>query len=177
MWVANGILFNHESPRRGETFVTRKITRALARMRLGLQERLTLGNLYAKRDWGYAPDYVKAMWMVLQLPQPDDFVIATGESHTVKEFVDAAFGHAGYSLEWKGEGLEERALDADTGDVRVEVSERYFRPSEVDSLLGDPRKAQERMGWEPSVAFQELVATMVEGDHERERKRLEGTNG
>jgi GDPmannose 4,6-dehydratase len=145
--VSNGILFNHESPRRGETFVTRKVTRAVARIKAGLQEKLYLGNLEASRDWGYAPDYVEAMWLMLQADEPEDFVIATGETHTVREFVEAAFEHAG--LEW---------------EPHVEIDERYFRPSEVDVLLGDASKAEERLGWKPKVSFAELVKIMVDAD-------------
>jgi GDPmannose 4,6-dehydratase len=147
LFATNGILFNHESPRRGETFVTRKITRALARIKAGLQEKLFLGNLDASRDWGYAPDYVEAMWMMLQADEPEDFVIASGETHTVREFLEAAFAHVG--LDW---------------EPHVEIDPRYFRPSEVDLLLGDPGKARERLGWEPKVRFEELVRIMVDAD-------------
>jgi GDPmannose 4,6-dehydratase len=147
MYACNGILFNHESERRGETFVTRKITRAVARIKHGLQDKLYLGNLDAKRDWGYAPDYVEAMWMMLQADAPDDYVIATGETHSVREFLELAFAHAG--LEW---------------ETHVEIDPRYFRPSEVDALLGDPSKARERLGWAPKVGFEELVRIMVEAD-------------
>jgi len=147
LFATNGILFNHESPRRGETFVTRKITRALARIKAGLQEKLFLGNLDASRDWGYAPDYVEAMWLMLQADEPEDFVIASGETHTVREFLEAAFAHAG--LDW---------------EPHVEIDPRYFRPSEVDLLLGDPGKARERLGWEPKVRFEELVRIMVDAD-------------
>jgi GDPmannose 4,6-dehydratase len=147
MYACNGILFNHESERRGETFVTRKITRAVARIKHGLQDKLYLGNLEAKRDWGYAPDYVEAMWMMLQAEAPDDYVIATGETHSVREFLEHAFTHAG--LEW---------------EAHVEIDPRYFRPSEVDVLLGDSTKARERLGWAPKVGFQELVRIMVDAD-------------
>jgi GDPmannose 4,6-dehydratase len=147
MFAANGILFNHESPRRGETFVTRKITRALARIKAGLQDKLYLGNLEAKRDWGYAPDYAEAMWLMLQAAEPDDFVVATGETHSVREFLEAAFGHAG--LDWEG---------------HVEIDPRYFRPSEVDVLLGDGTKARDTLGWQPTVGFDELVRIMVDAD-------------
>jgi GDPmannose 4,6-dehydratase len=147
MFTANGILFNHESPRRGETFVTRKITRAVARIRAGLQDKLFLGNLDAKRDWGYAPDFAEAMWMMVQADEPDDFVIATGEAHSVREFLDAAFGRAG--LDW---------------EPHVEVDPRYFRPSEVDELLGDASRARAAIGWEPRVRFEELVRIMVDAD-------------
>jgi len=147
LYAVNGILFNHESPRRGETFVTRKITRAVARIKLGLQKKLYLGNLEARRDWGYAPDYVEAMWLMLQQDTPDDFVIATGESHSVREFLEAAFGYAG--LDWR---------------EYVEIDPRYFRPTEVDFLLGDGSKARDRLGWRPKVGFQELVRIMVDAD-------------
>jgi GDPmannose 4,6-dehydratase len=147
MYACNGILFNHESERRGETFVTRKITRAVARIKHGLQDKLYLGNLDAKRDWGYAPDYVEAMWMMLQADAPDDYVIATGETHSVREFLEHAFAHAG--LDW---------------EPHVEIDPRYFRPSEVDVLLGDASKARERLGWEPKVGFEELVRIMVDAD-------------
>jgi GDPmannose 4,6-dehydratase len=153
MFICNGILFNHESPRRGETFVTRKITRAATRIKLGLQDRLYLGNLDARRDWGYAGDYVEAMWLMLQQPEPDDYVIATGEAHSVREFLEAAFGLLG--LDWR---------------EYVVVDPRYFRPTEVDCLLGDPKKAQERLGWRPRVGFKELVRIMVEHDLELARQ-------
>jgi GDPmannose 4,6-dehydratase len=175
MWIANGILFNHESPRRGETFVTRKITRALARIKLGIQDKLILGNLYAKRDWGYAPDYVEAMWLMLQQDEPDDYVIATGESHTVKEFVERAFSYAGFEIIWEGKGLDEKGLDAKTGKVLIEVSEKYFRPTEVEFLLGDASKAKEKLGWQPKVTFEKLIQIMVDEDLKRERMLLEGT--
>jgi GDPmannose 4,6-dehydratase len=147
MFAVNGILFNHESPRRGETFVTRKITRAVARIKAGLQDKLYMGNLDAERDWGYAPDFVEAMWMMLQADEPDDYVVATGEKHSVREALDAAFAHAG--------------LDP---DEHVEIDSRYFRPSEVDSLLGDASKAREKLGWEPKVRFRELIELMVDAD-------------
>ena len=179
LFAVNGILFNHASPRRGETFVTRKITRAAGRIRHGLQEKLFLGNLGAKRDWGYAPEYVEAMWRMLQVEEPDDYVVATGETHTVREFCAEAFRVAGFELEWTGEGREERGVDKATGRVLVEVDPRYFRPAEVDLLLGDPSKAKRVLGWEPKVTFRELVRTMVEADLElaaaeewaRERKK------
>ncbi len=153
MFICNGILFNHESPRRGETFVTRKITRAATRIKLGLQDRLYLGNLDARRDWGYAGDYVEAMWLMLQQPEPDDYVVATGEAHSVREFLEAAFGLLG--LDWR---------------EYVVVDPRYFRPTEVDCLQGDPKKAQERLGWRPKVGFKELVQIMVEHDLELARQ-------
>ncbi len=163
MFACNGILFNHESPVRGETFVTRKITRAVARIKLRLQDKMYLGNLDAKRDWGYAGDYVKAMWLMLQQDYPDDFVIATGETHTVREFVELAFARAGIDLTWRGQGREEKGIDAE-GRTLVEIDPRYFRPTEVDFLLGDPAKAKEKLGWEPKVKFKELINLMVDSD-------------
>ena len=163
MFAVNGILFNHESPRRGETFVTRKITRAAAAISAGKQERLYLGNLDAKRDWGFAGDYVKAMWMMLQAEVPDDFVIATGITTTVRDFCDVAFSHAGLPLEWRGTGVDEKGYDAN-GRVIVEVDPRYFRPAEVDLLLGDATKAKEILGWEPQVKVDELCRMMVDAD-------------
>jgi GDPmannose 4,6-dehydratase len=159
LFACSGILFNHESPRRGETFVTRKITKAAARIKLGLQQDLYLGNLDAKRDWGYAGDYVEAMWLMLQQPQPDDYVIATGETHTVREFLDVAFGHL--DLDWK---------------KYVKIDPKYYRPTEVDLLIGDAGKAKKQLQWEPKVRFQELARMMVGADLETERERLEGTN-
>lgn len=164
MFACNGILFNHESPIRGETFVTRKITRAVSRIRLGLQKKLYLGNLGARRDWGHARDYVVAQWLMLQQDAPDDYVIATGEQHSVREFVEAAFGEVGMEIIWEGEGRQERGLDAATGAVLVEVDPRYFRPTEVDALLGDASKAKERLGWSPRTGFRELVAEMMRED-------------
>jgi GDPmannose 4,6-dehydratase len=164
MFACNGILFNHESPIRGETFVTRKITMAVARIKKGLQEKLYLGNLDAKRDWGFAGDYVEAMWLMLQQDEPDDLVIATGEMHSVREFVELAFGEVGIEIEWQGEGVDEVGLDAATSDVLVEIDPRYYRPTEVELLLGDPSKAKEKLGWEAKVGLRELVKMMVEGD-------------
>lgn len=173
MFACNGILFNHESPIRGETFVTRKITRAVARIKLGLQERLYLGNLDAKRDWGYAGDYVKAMWMVLQQEEPEDYVIATGESHSVREFVEKAFGEIGMTIVWEGSGADETGKDGETGKSLVKIDPGYFRPTEVDFLVGDPTKARSKLGWEPTVSFDELVKMMVREDlKEAERDRL-----
>ncbi|MEO1496403.1 MAG: GDP-mannose 4,6-dehydratase [Planctomycetota bacterium] len=163
LFAVNGILFNHESPRRGETFVTRKISRAAAKIKLGLQDRLYLGNLDAKRDWGFAGDYVEGMWRMLQADEPDDFVLATGETHTVREFCDVCFAEVGLPLIWEGSGESERGVDAD-GRVLVEVDPRYFRPAEVDLLLGDPSKAKRILGWEPSVSFEELAKMMTAGD-------------
>lgn len=164
MYACNGILFNHESERRGENFVTRKITLAAARIRAGLQDKLYLGNLSALRDWGYAPDYVRCMWLILQQERPDDYVIATGEQHSVREFADMAFREAGLPLHWEGRGLDEKGIDA-SGRVLVEVDPRFFRPAEVDTLLGNPAKAREQLGWNPrSTSFPELVRRMVRSD-------------
>jgi GDPmannose 4,6-dehydratase len=164
MFVCNGILFNHESPIRGETFVTRKITMAVARIKKGLQEKLYLGNLDAKRDWGFAGDYVEAMWLMLQQDEPEDYVIATGETHSVREFVELAFGEVGIKIVWKEEGVDEVGLDAATGKVLVEIDPRYYRPTEVEILIGDPSKAKENLGWEAKVRLRELVKMMIEGD-------------
>lgn len=167
MFAVNGILFNHESERRGETFVTRKITLAVANILAGRQEKLYLGNLNAKRDWGYAKDYVECMWLILQHDTPEDFVIATGETRTVREFTEAAFAHAGVQLRWEGEGVDEKGIDVATGRVLVEVSPEFFRPAEVDLLLGDPTKARETLGWNPrKTSFDELVKIMTEHDME-----------
>jgi GDPmannose 4,6-dehydratase len=164
MYVCNGILFNHESPIRGETFVTRKITMAVAKIKKGLQEKLYLGNLNAKRDWGFAGDYVEAMWLMLQQDEPDDFVIATGKAHSVREFVELAFGEVGIKIEWQGKGVDEVGMDAVTGDVLIKVDPRYYRPTEVEILIGDPSKAKKMFGWEAKVGLRELVKMMVEGD-------------
>tara|TARA_B100000925_G_scaffold221931_1_gene170696 strand:- start:993 stop:1994 length:1002 start_codon:yes stop_codon:yes gene_type:complete len=158
--ASSGILFNHESPRRGETFVTRKITQGLSRISVGVQDVLYLGNLDAKRDWGHAKDYVEAMWLMLQQDEPDDYVIATGEQHSVREFVELAAPLFGLDIEWIGEGLNERGVDKITGRSIIEVSEKYFRPTEVDSLLGDATKAKEKLGWEPKTTFKQLVEDM-----------------
>ncbi len=163
MFVVNGILFNHESPRRGETFVTRKITRAVGRIKYGLQDRLYLGNLDAKRDWGYAGDYVAAMWLMLQADQPDDYVVATGEGHSVREFCELAFANAGIALTWNGSGVSERGIGPD-GRVLLEIDPYYFRPTEVDSLLGDASKARKRLDWKPRVDFRQLIRLMVDSD-------------
>lgn len=162
--ASNGILFNHEGPTRGETFVTRKITRAIAAIHLGLQSKLFLGNLDAKRDWGHARDFVEGMWRILQQPVPDDYVLATGTTRTVRSFVELAFSQIGISLAWKGEGVDEVGFDAETGRPLVEIDPRYFRPTEVDLLLGDPSKARRVLGWSASTPFEELVAEMVESD-------------
>ncbi|MCH5246383.1 MAG: GDP-mannose 4,6-dehydratase [Muribaculaceae bacterium] len=165
MYAVNGILFNHESERRGETFVTRKITLAAARIAAGIQDRLYLGNLNARRDWGYAPDYVECMWLIMQQDQPDDFVIATGEYHTVREFTTLAFKRVGIDLIWEGEGIDERGIDAASGKILVEVDQRFFRPAEVEQLLGDPTKAREKLGWNPrKTSFETLVNKMVDSD-------------
>ena len=162
--ASNGILFNHESPRRGETFVTRKITRAAGRIREGLQEKLLLGNLNARRDWGYAPEYTEMMWQILQQPEPDDYVCATGEMHTVRSFCESAFSAVGLSLRFEGEGVDEKGICEETGKTVIEVSPSYFRPAEVEELLGDPAKAKRTLGWEPKVTFKELVTIMAEAD-------------
>ena len=165
MFAVNGILFNHESERRGETFVTRKITLAAARIAAGEQDKLYLGNLSALRDWGYARDYVECMWLMLQHYTPEDFVIATGEQHSVREFTERAFHEVGINLRWEGEGVEERGIDIATGRILVEVDPKYFRPAEVETLLGDPTKAKELLGWNPSkTSFEELVRIMVRHD-------------
>ncbi len=165
MFAVNGILFNHESERRGETFVTRKITLAAARIAKGLQDKLYLGNLSALRDWGYAKDYVECMWLMLQHETPEDFVIATGEAHSVREFCSLAFKYAGIELKWEGEGVNEKGIDVATGRVLVEVDEKYFRPAEVEQLLGDATKAQTLLGWNPrKTSFEDLVKIMVEHD-------------
>jgi GDPmannose 4,6-dehydratase len=161
-FAVNGILFNHESPRRTETFVSRKITRAVGRIRHGLQDRLYLGNLNALRDWGYAKDYVEAMWRMLQLDRADDYVVATGESHSVREFCELSFARAGIELAWKGEGLEERGVDAKDGRTLIEIDPRYLRPSEVDILRGDSSKAERELQWRPKVTFSDLVELMVD---------------
>ena len=162
--ASNGILFNHEGPLRGETFVTRKITRAVASIEAGIQDKLYLGNLDATRDWGHARDYVEGMWRILQQDRPDDYVLATGEAHSVREFVEIAFRHSGIDIAWRGQGVAETGVDAQSGRVLVEVDTRYFRPTEVDALLGDPSKAREQLGWQHSTNFQDLVREMIEVD-------------
>lgn len=164
IFACNGILFNHESPLRGETFVTRKITRAVARIKLGLQEKVYLGNLNAKRDWGHAADYVEAMWLILQQEKPDDYVIATGETYSVRDFVELAFAEIGVEIEWKGAGVQEKGFDKDTGTILVEIDPKYFRPTEVDMLLGDSTKAKKKLCWKPKITFKELVKMMVAAD-------------
>ena len=170
LFACNGILFNHESPRRGPTFVTRKITRAAARIKHGVQEKLVLGNLVAKRDWGYAPEYVEGMWLMLQQEEPDDFVMATGESHTVREFVDLTFKELDMELVWEGGGVNEKGIDKN-GRVLVEIDERYFRPTEVDFLIGDASKAERELGWVTKIKFEELVGIMAKADWEKVQKR------
>lgn len=170
MFACNGILFNHESPLRGETFVTRKITRAVARIKLGLQEALYLGNLDARRDWGFAQDYIEAMWLMLQQDSADDFVIATGKSYSVREFVELAFSQSGIPIEWKGSGIHEQGINAITKKTVVCIDQQYFRPTEVDHLLGDARKAYYMLGWQPKVDFKTLVKIMVEYDYQLVQK-------
>ena len=164
MFACNGILFNHEGPTRGETFVTRKITRAVAAIKQGQQEKLSIGNIDAKRDWGHARDYVEGMWRILQADEPEDFVLATGETHTVREFIELAFAEVGITVQWKGKDAEEKGLCAETGKVLVEIDPRFFRPTEVDLLLGDPTKAYQKLGWKHSTPFKDLVKDMVEAD-------------
>jgi GDPmannose 4,6-dehydratase len=164
MHASTGILFNHESPIRGETFVTRKITRAVAAIELGLQDRLFLGNLDAARDWGHARDYVEGMWLILQQPEPDDYVLATGESHTVRELAEKAFATVGRRIVWRGNGADEQGVDAADGRVLIEIDKRYFRPTEVDALLGDASKARAKLGWRHKTTFDALVKEMVEAD-------------
>jgi GDPmannose 4,6-dehydratase len=176
IYACNGILFNHESPIRGETFITRKITRALARIVYGAMDLLYVGNLDARRDWGYAKDYVEAMWLMLQQNKPDDFVIATGTSHSVREFIEVAFACVDISIEWIGVGIHEYGINARTGTVLVRVDERYFRPTEVDYLEGDARKAFEKLGWRPRVTFQELVQLMVQADLDMVQKEYTKNN-
>ena len=171
LFACNGILFNHESPRRGETFITRKITRAVARIKAGHQDLVSLGNLDAKRDWGYAPEYVEGMWRMMQQEQPGDFVLATGETHSVREFAELAFQELGMELIWDGKGEEEKGIEKRTGTVRVEVDPNYYRPTEVELLIGDASKAKQQLGWEPKVKFEELVNLMVKADWEKVKRR------
>jgi GDPmannose 4,6-dehydratase len=172
LFACSGILFNHESPRRGETFVTRKITRGLARYVLGIDNTIYLGNLYAKRDWGHAKDYVRAMWLMMQQEVPRDYVIATGKQYSVKDFVNRALEHMSIPAEWQGSGVEEKCIDTRNGNTVVAVDPRYFRPSEVDSLLGDASAAMEILGWKPEIDFSELVEEMCESDMKNEKKAL-----
>jgi GDPmannose 4,6-dehydratase len=173
MHASNGILFNHEGPTRGETFVTRKITRAAAAIELGLQDRLYLGNLDAVRDWGHARDYVEGMWMIVQQDEPDDYVLATGERHSVREFVEKAFACVGRSIEWHGSGIDEKGVEARSGQVLIEIDARYFRPTEVDLLVGDPSKAQKRLGWRHKTSFDAMVKEMVAADLAAVRRETE----
>jgi len=170
LFAVNGILFNHESPRRGETFVTRKITQGLARIKLGKQEKLFLGNMDAKRDWGYAKDYVEGMWLMLQHSKPDDYVLATNETHTVREFVEESAKHLGFDIEWKGKGINEKGIDKKTKKVLIEIDPVYFRPAEVDVLLGDYSKAKKELGWKPATKFKELAKLMAQADYDAENK-------
>ncbi|MFA5995904.1 MAG: GDP-mannose 4,6-dehydratase [Patescibacteria group bacterium] len=165
MFACNGILFNHESPRRGETFVTRKITRALAKIKLGIDKKLYLGNMDAKRDWGYAPDYVEAMWLMMQQEKSDDYVVATNETHTVREFVEVAGKELGMEIVWEGSKDKEKGFDKNTGNEIVNIDPRYYRPTEVDLLIGDYSKAKQKLGWEPKVKFHDLVKIMAEADY------------
>ncbi len=177
IYACNGILFNHESPCRGETFVTRKITRAAAKIKLGLQEKLFLGNLDAQRDWGHAKDYVYGMYLILQQDTADDYVLATGETHPVREFVEKSFARLDIKIRWEGKGVDEKGIDEATGKVLIEVDPKYFRPTEVDLLLGDPSKAKKELGWEPTYSFEELVHEMVDADlalFKRDKYLLEG---
>lgn len=170
LFACNGILFNHESPRRGKTFVTRKITRGLARIKLGVDEKMYLGNLEAERDWGHAKDYVSGMWKMLQYKKPDDYVLATGEAHSVREFVEEAAKFFGMELVWKGKGVDEKGLDKKTGKIVIEIDPVYFRPSEVDILVGNPAKAKRVLGWKPSITFKKLVREMCEYDLAEEKR-------
>ncbi len=176
MFVSNGILFNHESPRRGENFVTRKISLSAARIKEGIQKKLYLGNLNAKRDWGHAKDYVECMWLILQSNNPDDFVIGTGEMHSVREFATLAMKEVGFEIEWVGKGLDEKGLDVNTGNVLVEVDPKYFRPTEVDQLCADPSKAKNELGWNPNkISFEKLVKQMVEFDLKKVKSKQKNT--
>ena len=172
IFACNGILFNHESPRRGNTFVTKKITRELVKIKLGLSDKLYLGNLEAKRDWGYTKDYVYGMYLMMQAEKPDDYVLATNETHSVREFIELSCKHLGIDLKWQGEGINEKGIDKETNKVIIEISPRYFRPAEVDLLIGDYSKAKTELGWEPKVKFEELVKIMIEADMEQEKKNL-----
>lgn len=171
LFASNGILFNHESPRRGETFVTRKITRGLARIKLGKEKKLYLGNLDAKRDWGYAKDYVEGMWRMLQHSKPDDFILATGETHSVREFAEEVAKNLDINLAWQGKGLKEKGIDKKSGKTIIEIDKRYFRPAEVDLLLGDYSKAKKELGWKPKTTFQKLAKIMTEADWQEEKSK------
>jgi len=171
IFACNGILFNHESPRRGETFVTRKITLGAARIKQGLQEKLLLGNLDSKRDWGYAPEYVEGMWRMLQLDKADDFVLATGEQHSVREFIELTFRQLNIEIEWEGDGVNEKGIDKKTNQAIIEIDPKYFRPTEVETLLGDPEKAKKILGWKPETRFDDLVKIMADSDLEKVKRR------
>ena len=171
LFACNGILFNHESPRRGETFVTRKITRAAARIKEGIQDALYLGNLDAKRDWGFAPEYCEGMWLMLQQDKPKDYILATGENHTIRKFCELAFKELDIQIEWKGKGEDEIGVNAQTGKQLIGIDEKYYRPTEVEQLLGDASKAKEELGWEPKISFEELVKLMIHADWEKVKKR------
>ena len=177
IYACNGILFNHESPIRGETFVTRKITRAAARIKLGLQDKLYMGNIDAKRDWGYAGDYVELMWLMLQQKKPDDYIMATGVTTTVRDFISLAFSEVGIKIKWEGKGVNEKGIEQDTGNILVEIDPRYFRPTEVDILLGDPSKAYSQLGWKPTVQLNELIKMMVANDIKLAEKEKHLQNG
>lgn len=178
IFACNGILFNHESPKRGETFVSRKITRGISRIKVGLQDKLYMGNLDAKRDWGHAKDYVYMQWLMLQQDEPDDYVIATGRQYSVRQCIEQAAKDAGIQIKWQGHGIDEIGIDADTGNVIVEIDPRYFRPTEVDTLLGDSTKAKQKLGWEPQISFKEMIAEMVHTDlKEAKRDKLIQSNG
>jgi GDPmannose 4,6-dehydratase len=177
IFACNGILFNHESPMRGETFVSRKITRGLARIKVGLQERLYMGNLDAKRDWGHAKDYVYMQWLMLQQPEPDDFVIATGRQYSVRQCIEEAARNLELHIQWQGSGLDEKGIDADTGRIVIEIDPRYFRPTEVEALLGDPTKAKQKLGWQPKISFEEMVAEMIQSDLREAEKDLHMQQG
>jgi GDPmannose 4,6-dehydratase len=177
IYACNGILFNHESPIRGETFVTRKITRSAARIKLGLQDKLYMGNIDAKRDWGFAGDYVELMWLMLQQDKADDFIMATGVTTTVRDFITMAFSHTGINLKWEGKGIAEKGIDTNTGKVLIEIDPRYFRPAEVEILIGDPSKAFSVLGWKPKVQLPELVKMMVENDIKLAEKEIHLKNG
>jgi GDPmannose 4,6-dehydratase len=177
LYACNGILFNHESPIRGETFVTRKITRAASRIKFGLQDKLYMGNIDARRDWGYAGDYVELMWLMLQQNDPDDYIMATGVTTSVRDFITMAFQEAGISIRWEGSGIAEKGIDGKSGKVLVEIDPRYFRPAEVDILIGDPSKARTRLGWEPKVQLPELIKMMVKSDMELAKQELHLVKG
>lgn len=172
IFASNGILFNHESERRGETFVTRKITRAAGRIKLGLQDKLVLGNMDSKRDWGYAPEYVEGMWRILQADAPSEYVLATNETHTVREFAELSFARLGMEIEWSGRAENEKGIDKKTGRTVIEISPKYYRPTEVDLLLGDPAKAKKELGWEPKTPFKKLVEIMTDSDFELAKKEV-----